>query len=232
MKDIIKYKGYTIEIMPDNDAANPRTDWDNRGTMVCWHRRHNLGDLEKRSPLSSRYYSVEYFLAEIAGIDYDSFPGGKDIKWLLEKAREKNIILPLYLYDHSGITIRTYPFNDRWDSGTVGWIYLSIEAVKNEWKWKKLTAARRKKVEDILKGEVETYDHYLAGNVYGFNIVETGESVWGYYGDCHRESGLLQEAESSVDYHIQKKTKEHISRLKEWIRNKVPLIYRKPFQLA
>lgn len=34
--------------------------------------------------------------------------------------------LPLWLYDHSGITIscgeRVYPYNDMWDSGQVGWI--------------------------------------------------------------------------------------------------------------
>lgn len=43
---------------------------------------------------------------------------------LLEKYVE---ILPLYLYDHSGITMSTTSFNDRWDSGQVGYIYASRE---------------------------------------------------------------------------------------------------------
>ena len=33
------------------------------------------------------------------------------------------VILPLYLYDHSGITMNTCGFSCPWDSGQVGWIY-------------------------------------------------------------------------------------------------------------
>ena len=41
----------------------------------------------------------------------------------LVRATDKYVILPLYLYDHSGITISTGPFSCPWDSGQVGWIY-------------------------------------------------------------------------------------------------------------
>jgi len=34
---------YKIEIEPDLDPMDPR-EWDNLATMVCWHRRYNLGD--------------------------------------------------------------------------------------------------------------------------------------------------------------------------------------------
>lgn len=44
--------------------------------------------------------------------------------------------LPLWLYDHSGITMscgaRTYPYNDRWDSGQVGWIVALKETIMAE----------------------------------------------------------------------------------------------------
>ena len=33
-----------FKIYTDEDAANPRTEFDNVGTMVCWHRGYNLGD--------------------------------------------------------------------------------------------------------------------------------------------------------------------------------------------
>jgi hypothetical protein len=35
----------------------------------------------------------------------------------------KYVILPLYLYDHGGITMSIGPFSCPWDSGQVGWIY-------------------------------------------------------------------------------------------------------------
>ncbi|HOO12216.1 MAG TPA: hypothetical protein PK684_04600 [Bacillota bacterium] len=45
---------------------------------------------------------------------------------------DKYIILPLYLYDHGGITMRTNPFSCPWDSGQVGWIYASKQKFIDE----------------------------------------------------------------------------------------------------
>ena len=76
----------------------------------------------------------------------DSFPADKlgqviakdDPAWLWEMVEEelssgeflgiveylgKYVILPLYLYDHGGITMSTGAFSCSWDSGQVGWIY-------------------------------------------------------------------------------------------------------------
>lgn len=42
---MIAYKApYLLQIMVDDEPLNPRTDWDNFGHMVCWHRHYNLGD--------------------------------------------------------------------------------------------------------------------------------------------------------------------------------------------
>ena len=38
-----EYRGYTITLDYDEDAESSR-EWDNLFTMVCWHRRYNLGD--------------------------------------------------------------------------------------------------------------------------------------------------------------------------------------------
>ena len=44
--------------------------------------------------------------------------------------------LPLWLYDHSGITMscgtRSYPYNDRWDSSAVGWIVALKSTIMKE----------------------------------------------------------------------------------------------------
>lgn len=45
---------------------------------------------------------------------------------------DKYIILPLYLYDHSGITMSTSVFSCPWDSGQVGWIYASKQKFIDE----------------------------------------------------------------------------------------------------
>ncbi len=152
---------------------------------------------------------------------------------------DKYIILPLFLYDHSGITMSTGPFSCPWDSGQVGWIYASKktfidetgyteaelfstdskrtpaigERVKVEGRddWGEVTenvialdgspgyminfdynkVLRARKPENlvivpkdeitevmsnqakqILINEVETYDNYLTGNCFRYDLVE------------------------------------------------------------
>ena len=41
-------------------------------------------------------------------------------------------ILPLYLYDHSGLAMSTSDFGDRWDSGCVGFIYMDKDTAMKE----------------------------------------------------------------------------------------------------
>lgn len=177
-EEIIEYNGYTIHIKRDiNDGDGPR-DWDNMGTMICFHRRYELGD-------------KHVFTQE-------GFDG-----WLATN-KDDIIVLPLYLYDHSGITISTVPFNDHWDSGKIGYIYMTKAKAREEFGWKVVTKRRRDKILDCLRGEVETYDQYLRGEVYGY-VIEGKEgkdvdSCWGYYGkDC-----VIQDAKSVVDNLLKK----------------------------
>lgn len=55
--------------------------------------------------------------------------------------------------------------------------------------------------EKYLKSEVETYDQYLTGDVYGYVIEdkegEELDSCWGFYG----EEYCLEEAKSIADWH-------------------------------
>ena len=37
----------TIKVYPDECSHDPRGD-DNMGTMVCWHRRHRLGECNRQ----------------------------------------------------------------------------------------------------------------------------------------------------------------------------------------
>lgn len=167
-----------LKIYQDELSESPR-EWDNLGTMVCWHRRYNLGDKHEFSTPD----------------DFQNF-------W----KKQKGIILPLYLYDHSGITISTsheYPYNDRWDAGQVGWIYITNEKIKEEYSVKTISSSLKKRVTSYLEGEVETYDQYLTGDVFGFKLMKKThcdkcnhddevelDSCWGFYGDDPKENGM------------------------------------------
>lgn len=123
------------------------------------------------------------------------------------------------LYDHSGLTISSGPFSCPWDSGWFGIVAVSIEKVKKEYGWKVLTQTRRQKIEGYLQGEIDTYDSYLRGEVYGYRITPTDnkddvlESCWGYFGDSGLEQ-LEDECRATIDHLIarqkERKRKERL----------------------
>jgi hypothetical protein len=84
-----------------------------------------------------------------------------------------------------------------------------------------------------MKAELETYDDYLNGNVYGYTIDgdDWEDSLWGFYGYDHEKSGLLYEAQGSIDYELNRQKKWRYNRLKDFIRNNVPFHVRQT-QLA
>lgn len=179
--ETLEYKGYTIEIGHDEYAESPR-EWDNLGYMVCQHSRYTLGD-----------DNLEYHGESILD-DLKQYIGVQGLKL------SDIVYLPLYLYAHSGITMNTTGFSCRWDSGQVGWIYVTKEQLRREYGVKRITKALRDKAETVLKGEVATYDQYLTGEVYAWSILdddgETVEAVCGFY-DYEQ---ALKEAKGHIDY--------------------------------
>ena len=182
---------YLIEVEQDNDPSNPRED-DNLGTMVCFHKGYNLGD--KHNYKSSNYDSFDELEKDII------------------KNENVGVILPLYLYDHSGITMNTTGFSCRWDSGQVGFIFISKEKMLKEYGGKIVTKKLKERVEKYLVDEVKTFDDYLRGDVYGYKIFEVSlcdkgcehndeiDSCWGFYG----EDSCMEEAEGVVNYLLKK----------------------------
>lgn len=235
---------YILEIVRDEFPEDPR-NWDNLGTMVCWHRRYNLGDkhdyktyrdfledfatyfsyTEAYKQIIKEYFEIrvsndgawevisktewveDVFDSEEDAVEFchEAFIEQATDEELFEIIKQNTFILPLYLYDHSGLTISTkhvYPYNDRWDAGQVGWIFVTKEKAKKELP-NSTDEELEKKVIEILEGEVEEYDCYLTGEVYGFVIKEEEkceccghvdydivESCFGFYGNDFEKNGL------------------------------------------
>jgi hypothetical protein len=177
---------FTYEIIQDQYPSNPRKEFDHVGTMVCWHRRYNLGDEQPK-------VDPEEYLDDLAWkVVNRNYPSQ-----LMEKNRDAilnrhYLTLPVYLYDHSGITTSINPFSCPWDSCQVGFIYCTQKQIDDEW------GGDREKAEEYLKGEVKEYDKYLTDDVWGYKILDSkGEEVdscWGFYGYEYAE----QEARDCV----------------------------------
>ncbi len=152
-----EHKGMTVEIVRDREPMNPRSEWDNElVTLVHWHSKYLLGDM--------------------------SLPSQMTEEELRERYPTIIALLPLYLYDHSGITMNTTGFSCRWDSGQVGWGYVLKEDAEKagcgDWSEEELLGA--------IVADVKVYDQFLTGDVYGYRIKdaegEEGDSCWGFFG--------------------------------------------------
>lgn len=210
-----------VIIWQDGDCIDPRKDCDNLGTMSCKHRRYTLGDeqktfeevidsvlpcetldkLEKRK--DDVYKTLRIFAME--GKMFDSEMRRLENQydeWKMEAFEKMAIWLPVYMYEHSGVSISTSPFRCPWDSGQLGIIYATIEKAKKWFDFKVLTKKRRQQIVEALKSEVETYNYYVSAEVYGFRIEdadgETIDSCGGFFGSDHKKSGLWDHVVGSL----------------------------------
>ena len=242
-----------LVVETDPDPLNPRRDWDgNIGTMVCWHRRYDLGDkheydtpeeflkdilqknindggkrvIEYIKKGCSKYAALRY---NRKSREYDLFKICRDGSELVQSAPKsqlrddgwffdyimdtisindtKNLIaqygtvfiLPLFLYDHSGLAMSTGSFIGRavhaeWDSGQVGFIYATEESAEKQFGRK----ATKEEILADLEGEVKNYDDYLQDNCWGYRVFRDGieeDSCWGFLGDAQE---LIKELKDYV----------------------------------
>jgi hypothetical protein len=169
---------YRLKIQRDEDPTNYRKEGEPLTRMVCWRHRYNLGD---EQPMCE---------PEEWKTDFDT-------------DHPDAYMMPLYLYDHGGITISTGAFSCPWDSGQVGWIYILRETIRQNWPTLTEHESERAmldKAEEVMRHEVKEYDDYLTGNVWGFELVkvvvcdhgdeheEHEESCWGFYGDDAKDA--------------------------------------------
>lgn len=175
---------YRIRIEPGSseDVENPR-DFDTSCLMLCWHGRYRLGDPHPYGPSTWKQElacKADDSLAEkLERIDNDlestllhcrvadgrqdyfealpivSYCVGNLRDRLVTKSFESNYFaLPLYLYDHSGITMNTAGFSCPWDSGMVGAIVCRQSIFEGD-------PVRARKT---MQHEVTAYDQFLRGD--------------------------------------------------------------------
>lgn len=210
---------FRIKVSNDDCDFNDPREWgDNLSTMVCFHRNYSLGDKHD--------------------IDSSDFGSWDEMESYLFRELKAEVVLPLYLYDHGGITMNTTGFSCRWDSGQVGFIYATREDILNQYSIKRITKDIRERVEKILLSDVEEYDQYITGDVYYYtiekcepivkipkdefdagnydNVEEVAE--WEFYDSCHGffgrsiDNGIFENSGAPKEI-----VEEALNNLDEWI---------------
>jgi len=140
--DVIKvYEGkeYFYEVVEAEWVENPR-QYADASYFYMSHRNYDFGDN--------------------ISLDTSDCSSWEDVKEIIEKEYNVFAILPVYMYDHSGITINTTGYSCGWDSGQIGWIWMTKEQAM-EYGYK-----TKKEAELFLETEIATLDKYLTGDVY------------------------------------------------------------------
>lgn len=106
---------------------------------------------------------------------------------------------PVYGYVHSGVALSLKPFSCSWDSGMAGYVAVKRPSRGGEWRTRKAFLA-------YLEAEIQTFNDYLAGDCYGYEVVETDtdtvvDSCWGFIGFDHETSGLYEAGKAACDSH-------------------------------
>lgn len=190
-----EHAGCTVKIFADPDPSNPRTEWDQACVFAFFHKRYSLGD----------------DLGKVLGTDYlkaENFNGWDAMQAYIEKEFKPVYITPVFMYDHSGITISSTPFSCPWDSGRIGFAFVTRETALKEMNTKRVTKKVRDWAARYTEASIKEYDQYLRGDVYGYEVThpnlldEDGEpevdSCWGFYGSdyCEEEAKSVAEAVS------------------------------------
>ena len=150
------------ELFPED----PRS-WDNIGTMLCCHRDYRLGDCNTNRETEEQLAKIcrKYGKSDE---EIDEMTFAEEIQFILNQ--EDVCGFPLWLYDHSGISMSTTR-QSAWDSSFVGLIfvekdsYLAQMGLKEDIYWKV-------RAEKTLESEIEIYSDFLEGNVYQWTLYE------------------------------------------------------------
>jgi hypothetical protein len=157
-------EGFTGAIYHDVDARSPREEYDHLGRLLLF----------KNGPI------------ELAGFETTGNMQG-DLK-LMKEEHAAEVILPVYIYNHSGTALSTTPFACKWDSCQAGWIVACTPDIMKEYEVAGIDDALRKTAAAALRTEVEVYGDYLNGEVYEYSIYQGADtnmpvgSCGGYYG--------------------------------------------------
>lgn len=199
--DVVASSGtFRAVLVASSDGAdlNPRREHDGHvGVMWARHRRYLLGDAQYgRDAAAHRREHPEW--AEVSAW-FDAYGPWLDTAAVvrhLVRRHGASVVLPLYLYDHSGLSIsagenlagdaaaardaarrggRIAADPQGWDTSFVGLAFDTAHA-------REAAGVDLAAVEEVLRGEVAEYDAYLRGDVWDVRIeAQAPDHDWHHY---------------------------------------------------
>lgn len=159
----------TVELYLDDSPENPRMN----GTETQFVMFHKLYNLPNETGIPN--YSEFFNSWEEMRLDLQS---------------KFKYVTSVYMLSHGTIHFSLTDFNDRWDSGQVGFIVSNYGTLDQ--------------FQMNAQIELMEYGHYANGDCFGFTVndseIEDTESEWSFYGSDHYESDLVDSLSRCLQY--------------------------------
>ncbi len=175
-KDLMNTAGITMEAL--REYAKQGTKW----SRLAYEKQSNLWKLYRRQKDGTEKLLLEDDDVEILD---DDILESISVQEIVALAKNTIIALPLYVYDHSGITMNTTGFTDQWDTSLVGIIWTTPEklqkigvVLQNGETWE--TVAKRN-----MEAEIKIYNQYLNNEVYGYVVETLEDGEWEETDSCY-----------------------------------------------
>ncbi len=146
--------GCYISISYDPSPENPFTFYDSLGTYLTWENRHI-------SPSENHYQTALNFTQSALGEEKaNTCKTMQDVLQALDQSGYA--VRGIYRYEHGNVSYalgESNPYGDYWDSGAVGFAFVSPEKLKLEGMTKEQAIA-------CMEGEMKEYSAWANGDVF------------------------------------------------------------------
>lgn len=211
-------KYYRLKISHDDSPMHPIHDHDGWvGEFYAYHGNytlgHNKGEGDSEHDLKCIWNELYPGRADkLYGSDLEegeSFPDGYDEYGdiLMDKVwsdiKAKAYIAKVYMYDHSNIALSLGQFSCPWDSGTVGFVYCSLDKARKTWTGADETEdSLRTKLHESFEAHLQEYEDYVNGNCHGFQLeyLDRDNTVYELPEDGSHEPEDVEADDDSLDW--------------------------------
>lgn len=165
-KDYKLKSGNILRVIQDDNSKSPDS-WDNEDMFLVYNHRQFTVKREGFNP-----YDIWHHI--------EATKGNKHENYLYDKYNDY-YIFPVDAYIHSGVSLSLagqtdYP-DRRWDVSTTGYVLVKKEMVKST---ENLDANKvldfpnhlETRAREYAEGLIETWNQYLSGDVYGFQVMK------------------------------------------------------------
>ena len=162
----------------------------NNVDIVVEHDEFPIDPIEYSDVLFAMFHK-RYNLGSPHSINPDDFDGWSEMQEHLESTFD--YVTPIYMYEHSCIAFSTTSFEDRWDSGQVGFACANYKDFGlTEWQ----------DLYSIVCSLLEEYENYINGFVYASFLYdsETGELIDSMGGFSSEDEAMQSAIEVATSY--------------------------------